>query len=79
MTQIQVHKDQYQEWDDVNHEERVRKYLPGILLEAPKPIDICRGGEGMRPSGAINSERLWPQVIKTLALGKQKYFIVSSL
>lgn len=45
MTQIRVHKDQYLECDDVNREERVRKYLLRILLAAPKPIDICRGGE----------------------------------
>lgn len=79
MTQIRVHKDQYLECDDVNREERVRKYLLRILLRAPKPIDICWGKGGKGPSGAIHSKRLWPQVIKALALGKQTHFIVSSL
>lgn len=46
MTQIRVHKDQYLECDDVNREERVRKYLLRILLRAPKPIDICWEKEG---------------------------------
>ncbi|GIY82883.1 hypothetical protein CDAR_526991 [Caerostris darwini] len=44
------------------------KYCFGV----PKPIDIF-WKVGHKASGAINSERRWPQVIKMIALGKQHW------